>query len=128
MNKVLIENAKRLPHYAHIKDDSRFDGSLQSLPQSPAENDDIVKLIFAPDPQTGIPRSDLGMLMAKQASPEVSKYIHDTLQKPIDSSVGAPDADTALSMAKEYGESFEDYANRLRALCTPKKKVETKKD
>lgn len=128
MNKMLLENAKRLPHYCHIKDDSRFDGTPQVLPELEPENDSITKLIFAPDPNTGIPSSDLGMLMSREASPEVSKYIHDVLQHPIGVSQGLPDVDTALQMSREYGESYVDYANRLRALCTPKKKVEFKKD
>lgn len=123
---MLIENAKRLPHYSHIKDDSRFEGTPQVLPEIEPENDSITKLIFAPDPVTGIPSSDLGMLMSREAQPEVSKYIHDVLQRPIGVSQGLPDADTALQMSREYGETYEAYANRLRSICTPKRKQEPK--
>ena len=126
MNKILLENAKRLPHYCHIKDDSRFDGTPQVLPEVLPENDAITKLIFAPDPHTGIPSSDLGMLMSRQATPEVSKYIHDVLQRPIGVKSGLPDADSALEMAREYGESYESYANRLRSICSPKQESNNK--
>lgn len=84
-------------------------------------NDDILLTIFAPDPLTGVPRSDLGIVMSKDKSPEVAQYIRDTLMRPIsDNSVRADDADFAISSVKDRRESITAYASRLRTLVNSK--------
>ena len=124
-NLALTRNALLNPCYSDMNEE-RFTVSPQILPSSTTEQDAVLKLIFAPDPQTGIPRSDLGLLLDKQTEPEVAAYIRENLARPLLSSTGVPDADTALEMARDYGESFEAYANRLRSLCSSKQPSQSK--
>lgn len=83
------------------------------------DEDDIMHLIFAPDPLTGMPRSDLAVIMSKDSAPEVAKYIQDTLLRPVvtEGPSGTMDADEALDAMRNHGESFETYANRIRELA-----------
>lgn len=83
--------------------------------------DDLLVTIFAPDPLTGVPRSDLGIVMSKDKSPEVAQFIRDTLMHPIpDDSVRSDDADFAISSVKDRRESITAYASRLRSLVNSK--------
>lgn len=79
--------------------------------------DDLLLTIFAPDPLTGVPRSDLGIVMSKDKSPEVAQFIRDNLQRPInDNSVPSDDADFAIQSIRDRRESISQYALRLRQL------------
>lgn len=79
--------------------------------------DDLLLTIFAPDPLTGVPRSDLGIVMSKDKSPEVAQYIRDNLMHPVtDNSVPLDDADFAIQSIKDRRESLNQYALRLRQL------------
>lgn len=93
---------------------------------SPVEkdSDNILNLIFAPDPVSGIPRSDLAVMYSKDTAPEISQYVRDTLMQPIAPSITdengnpvfCPDADAALDTMRNKGESFVEYAERLRSF------------
>lgn len=79
--------------------------------------DDLLLTIFAPDPLTGVPRSDLGIVMSKDNSPEVSQFIRDNLMRPLnDNSVHSDDADFAIQSIRDRRESISQYALRLRQL------------
>lgn len=80
------------------------------------KQDELVDYIFAPDPVTGVPRSDLAYIMSKDAAPEVSQFIRDTLLRPNPSAPTTEDSDLALDSVKNRGESVEAYASRLREL------------
>lgn len=86
--------------------------------------DSLQALIFAPDPQTGIPRSDLAAVMSKDTASEIRQYITDNLlrARSDSASVGSSssDADFVLSSMRNRGESIEAYADRLRELSNPK--------
>lgn len=80
------------------------------------DNDDILGTIFAPDPVTGIPRSDLAIVLSKCSAPEISQYIRDQLMRPVDTGVSCDDAQLALDMTMTKKDSFESYASRLKEL------------
>lgn len=81
------------------------------------EHDDVLDTIFAPDPVTGIPRSDLAIVMSKSTAPEIGQYIRDQLMRPVDTgSIYCEDAQLALDMTMTKKDSFENYASRLREL------------
>lgn len=58
-------------------------------------SDPLHELIFAADPITGLPRSDLQIIMAKDANSEVSNYIRDNLLQSHNSG-GTQNPDEAL--------------------------------
>lgn len=103
---------------------------LEAMQTSPFEKDedDMLKLIFAPDPCTGLPRSDLAIMLSKDSAPEVARYIQETLQRPLHDSgpASAPDADTALDTMRNRSEDFVAYAERLRELASSYSKSDSK--
>lgn len=75
--------------------------------------DDIAKMIFAPDPVTGLPQNDIKMFKSSM-SPEIAAYVQSNLLKPItDNSVGFQSPDEAINSLRQVGESINDYAERL---------------
>lgn len=90
-----------------------------------SKDEELTRLIFAPDPQTGIPRSDLAVIMSKDAAPEIAQYIQEHLMQPLPDSVNAgDDPDLALAGIKQRDVSFDEYANGLREIAA---KYEQKK-
>lgn len=113
-----LSSLRRFTEYQNINE------VINNRPPLTAERFSIVsqsdvhlqELIFAPDPITGIPRSDLAFIMSKDASPEVAMYIRDTLMKPTQSTSVTTDADFALDSVKSRYESVEEYATRIRDI------------
>lgn len=106
--------------FSHVeeKDIVKYRQPVDTLPLS--DDTELDQLIFAPDPVTGIPRSDLAVMMSKDIAPEVSQYIQDHLMRShaVASSLGATeeDADLALISVRAPGQSIDDYVNGLREL------------
>lgn len=87
---------------------NRADVDTPVVPQ-----DELVELIFAPDPVTGNPSSALGMLL-RNNSEKVREVIRTHFFT--DSGVGnggVDDPDLAMSGVKLRYESNEEYINRL---------------
>lgn len=123
MKKKSFERARLYSEYSSMSKD-RFDKIMhhdldpKDSISVEEDKDNILSLIFAPDPLTGFPRSDLALIMSKDAAPEVSQYIRETLMKPISDigPSGAPDADTALDTMRAKNEGLTEYAERLRSI------------
>lgn len=90
--------------------------NMSSLSSVKDDDDDVLGTIFAPDPVTGIPRSDLAIVMSASSAPEISQYIRDQLMRPRDNVVSTDDAQMALDMTMTKKDSLESYASRLREL------------
>lgn len=99
---------------------SVYPTSILRVPSSSVQPDDILGTIFAPDPVTGIPRSDLAIVMTASSAPEISQYIRDQLMRPRDNVVSTDDAQMALDMTMTKKDSLESYASRLRELSNMK--------
>lgn len=82
--------------------------------QSDVNNDEMFRAVFAPDPVTGLPMSDVRMLVNKDTNPQVQQFIRNHL---MDNKFESPRADTpeqAQSAIRRYGETITAYADRLR--------------
>lgn len=79
-------------------------------------SDEMTKLIFAPDPITGNPSSDIGLIMSKQAEPAVAEYIRTHLATPVQEVAGASTPDEAEACAPHRGETRSAYISRLRDI------------
>lgn len=77
--------------------------------------DPLLSMIFAPDPATGNPASDLALTM-HTGSPEIQRYISSVLHNPVPSGSTLDDPETALNLSKSPFETIEEYGNRLREL------------
>lgn len=109
------------PEFAHVQHISHCVASLPKEDICVDIADDIQKFIFAPDPVTGIPRSDIALTLSKDTRPEIQQYLQQVLQKPLPSGVRSMDGDTVLDMVKSRRETLTEYANRLRELSQAKK-------
>lgn len=117
MKRILLNQATTYPEYSEISP-SRFRKVPHDAPDEFLKMDEVGELIFAPDPRTGIPRSDLALIMSNSARPEVAEYIRQTLQRPLPDSERSVNADDALRFTKSPRESLESYGDRLRAICS----------
>ena len=117
MSVTKNEIVRRFPHYARNKKSNPI--REREIISDGVNNDPLITQIFAPDPVTGIPSSDLGIILSKDSAPEVAQYIRDTLMKP-HLSKGTEDGEFALESMRKSNESIEAYAARLKELCSPK--------
>lgn len=117
MNKSQLMNLNG-SDYSFIQDDDAVNVPHHFVSEEVFDpGDEILELIFAPDPLTGFPASDLGLLVRRRQADEVYTYIQEKLMQPIPQVIGAPDADTALDMpisrTAVYG---EEYRQQLREI------------
>lgn len=121
MNAKYLRNRialRALPEYAHISDEelSREYKPVDELKPESLDLDDIQKVLYAPDPKTGTPRSDLAVIMSKNNHAEVADYIQRSLMGSLPSVAGSDDPDLVLDSIKDKRESLVQYAERLREL------------
>lgn len=107
----IIDHAKRLQAY---KKPERVEGSLP-LPQS-TQNDSLIRTMFAPDPVTGLPVSDLVLVTQNGLSPELREAIMRFSMSPITKPKGfSSDADAHDSLIPRYAQDetyLLDYYER----------------
>lgn len=112
------KNLCLLPEFRHLKDvDVNLPEPVYPEDDIFANDDEVLNLIFAPDPITGIPRSDIAIMMSRDASPEVREYIQRVLYSSSTPTGGTDDADFAIDSIKDRRESVENYAKRLKDIC-----------
>lgn len=83
------------------------------------KQDEMISLIYAPDPVTGLPSSDVGMLLKHQDRPEIQRYIQQRLQFAHESVKGVDNPDDALSAIRAYKEDIRSYAQRMKDTFSP---------
>lgn len=114
-----INTIRLFPHYSHLTEEELYKPIPRNVVESqPDPNNELLGIIFAPDPVTGVPRSDIACMLSRDTSPQVSQFIRDTLMSPRPSNgVHVDDADLALEGMKRRTESIDEYAERLRVLA-----------
>lgn len=81
----------------------------------------LKSVVYAVNPVTGHPSSDIATVMSKDTNPEVARYIRDNLLQSRHDS-GTLDADEALASVKTQNMSTEDYQNQLLRYIDKKQK------
>lgn len=77
------------------------------------ESDEIMQLVFAPDPETGLPSSALGMYL-KTSNEKVRDVIRTHFMTGQSTGVnGIDDPDFVLDSMQRYNESRDEYISRL---------------
>lgn len=94
------------------------DRSKKMLPREydTQEVDPIMREIFAPNPVTGKPQSDLHIIYSQNHNPMIAEYIKNTLANPMPEGARIDDPDAALEMTKSRLETVQEYAQRLQEL------------
>lgn len=95
--------------YSYLNPDKRKKRLFQDDKENEVINTDnpLHTLIFAADPITGLPRSDLQIIMSKDSNPEVSNYIRDNLLSPHNSG-GTDNPDEALVCTRTQAQSLSE--------------------
>lgn len=88
-------------------------------PSPVKKQDEMISLIYAPDPVTGLPSSDVGMLLKHQDRPEIQRYIQQRLQISHESVRGADNPDDALTAIRAYKEDVSTYVQRMKDTFAP---------
>lgn len=84
-------------------------------PDTVNQNEVLLDSIFAVDPRTGFPTSDITAFLSDKVSPEVKMFIQSQLLKP-NRVVGASsdlDEDTLAMLSRGHNESLDSYKDRL---------------
>lgn len=80
-----------------------------------AESKSILKLIYAPDPRTGLPDSSLPLKLMNTNSDGVRRVINNFVLKPLPHQSSRQDADAALSLTPSRSEQYGNERNRYIA-------------
>lgn len=80
------------------------------------DQDKMMMEIFAPDPITGKPRSDLHFIYSKDSNPIVQEYIKNTLCQAHESETSFDNPDDALELMKSRLETNQQYVQRLEEI------------
>ena len=101
-----------LPEYRGLK---TFRNGFKDLPDSDTIQDqpELIKVVFAPDPETGLPRSALATIMSKDSSPEVAQAVKDSLLQAHSQRAGTANPDEAIISTKGRYQSDKDYQDGL---------------
>lgn len=108
-------------------DVTKLQGSETSKKKSDGS---VFKIIFADDPVTGRPRSDLGTYLTDETNPLVRDFIERQLRQDFNGKIpsipdGISDRDLAI-LTKDRFESIDEYVKRVNQYCqAQKQKVQT---
>lgn len=95
-----------IPDPAPVKSDSDFDR--------------ILNTIFAVDPRSGFPMTDLVYYLSPNGDPQVREWLVNNLLQPRATASGKPLADVTDDMIHEFSrkpdESLDDYAGRISSI------------
>lgn len=85
----------------------------------------LKSIVYAVNPVTGHPQSDIATVMSKDTNPEVARYIRDNLLQ-ARQSTGTLDAEEALASVKTKEMSTKEYQNNLLRFIDKKQKSNDK--
>lgn len=77
------------------------------------KDDNMLGVIFSPDPVTGFPSSDFTSNLNGITNPEVLNFVRTVLQSPVTGVTGTDDVDLAQELTYRRGESRDEYLSRV---------------
>lgn len=80
------------------------------------KNDNILNEIYAPDPNTGFPRSDISVILSHSTDPVVTEFVNKVILSPSPSENYGDNKDIALELVRQYGENESSYIDRLQSI------------
>lgn len=80
---------------------------------SESKDDNMLGVIFSPDPVTGFPSSDFTSNLNGITNPEVLNFVRTVLQSPVTGLNGTDDSDLAEELTYRRGESRDEYLGRV---------------
>lgn len=78
-----------------------------------SKDDNMLGVIFSPDPVTGFPSSDFTSSLNGITNPEVLNFVRTVLQSPVTGLNGTDDSELAEELTYRRGESRDEYLDRV---------------
>lgn len=78
-----------------------------------SKDDNMLGVIFSPDPVTGFPSSDFTSNLNGITNPEVLNFVRSVLQSPVTGLTGTDDSELAEELTFRRGESRDEYLGRV---------------
>ncbi len=78
-----------------------------------SKDDNMLGVIFSPDPVTGFPSSDFTSNLNGITNPEVMNFVRNVLQSPVTGLNGTDDSELAEELTFRRGESRDEYLGRV---------------
>lgn len=110
MNKISALRLVGLPKDAPLKCVPHF-APIDSVSES--KDDNMLGVIFGPDPVTGFPSSDFTSNLNGVTNPEVLNFVRNVLQSPVTGLNGTDDSDLAEELTYRRGETRDEYLGRV---------------
>lgn len=110
MNKKSALRLLGLPMDAPLKCEPHLE-SVDSVNES--KDDNMLGVIFGPDPVTGFPSSDFTSNLNGITNPEVLNFVRNVLQSPVTGLNGTDDSDLAEELTYRRGETRDEYLDRV---------------
>lgn len=84
-----------------------------------SDQEALLRLIFTIDPDSNLPKGDIGQVLGKNLAPEVVQFIKDNLMADVSKfgAIGMPagvDDDVALNLARDVNETRSQYIQRVK--------------
>lgn len=116
MDKSLVKLAVSFPAFRLIGTPCVIDIE-EVAPKNDAENQ-LLDVIYAPDPLTGLPQSDVAVYLSDKVDPAIREFVASQLMSPNPNPQGVDDAnsDILFDLVRQDGESVADYAVRVREI------------
>lgn len=91
------------------------------------EADNVIDMVFAPDPKTGLPCSDISMYLSSKTPPQVRDFIQQNIMGeglPLQKAPEGITDDDLHYLTRRGNETADEYAGRIsRYMVTQKKQV-----
>ncbi len=110
MNKKSALRLLGLPIDSSLKCEPHYE-NVDSVQES--KDDNMLGVIFSPDPVTGFPSSDFTSNLNGITNPEVLNFVRTVLQSPVTGLNGTDDSDLAEELTYRRGESRDEYLGRV---------------
>lgn len=110
MNKKSALRLLGLPKDAPLKCEP-YRESVDSVSES--KDDNMLGVIFGPDPVTGFPSSDFTSNLNGITNPEVLNFVRTVLQSPVTGLNGTDDSELAEELTYRRGETRDEYLDRV---------------
>lgn len=81
-------------------------------------SDQLLDVIYAPDPVTRLPQNDVAVYLSDKVDPMIKEFIASNLMAPNPDVKGVPDeqSDILFDLIRGQNESVSDYAVRVRGI------------
>lgn len=110
MNKKSALRLLGLPLDEPLKCEPYYEYELSS---TETKDDNMLSIIFSPDPVTGFPSSDFTSTLNGITNPEVMNFVRNVLQSPVTGLNGTDDSELAEELTYRRGESRDEYLGRV---------------